>query len=444
VLGSDPLRGFNSTGDDSGGTASDYPDNSAYVDWDTAGIELVDDGTFGDATAADGIYSRLWAFSTNGFDSAIETNTPYSLVGGRSADWINDIPGTEPYQGDLWWTAARSPRSLAYKFYVYTDGANHYESPSSNIEYYILDPDDTAQIVLDPFVWDNESLPPPPPSNAPSLLGVSLTGTTAYVQFENLAAEGSHGVLIATNLLDGFDDYGLRATGGATNEGYREWSAAVGQISTVKEYYAPYAGSEPDPLPTYWEPSYIPATDTTWRVHFSQYKSNLKGKRAIAATGAFNGWGSTPMTFLGDGHWMADIALAAGTSGSALEFKFRDGDTWLDGGNLKAVRGGGATWTPDQPAPGGVFTVDFDVAGTPVSAATNVNIHLGYDSGWSEAAGRPMTNISGTVWQYAVTVPTNYSQSVNWVFNAQTNGSSATNWYSPADWKAFMTTLVSP
>ena len=108
------------------------------------------------------------------------------------------------------------------------------------------------------------------------------------------------------------------------------------------------------------------------------------------------------------------------------------------------MRGGPATWTPDQPTPGATFAVALDVAGTPIAAATNVNVHLGFDSGWSEAAARPMTNTAGTVWEYALTVPTNYWQSVNWVFNAQTNGSANTNWYSPVDWKAFMTTLTNP
>ena len=91
-----------------------------------------------------------------------------------------------------------------------------------------------------------------------------------------------------------------------------------------------------------------------------------------------------------------------------------------------------------------MFTVTLDTTGTPIEAATNVNIHLGFDSGWAEASSRRMTNTAPSTWVYAITVPTNYSESVNWVFNAQTNGSSATNWYSPGDWKAFMTTLVNP
>ena len=448
VLGSDPLRGFNDTGDNEGGNASDYPNNTVYLTWTNAGVQLVDDGTLGDATAGDGVYSRLWSLTTNGYNAAIVTNSPYSLVGGAAAVYFPvEIPGTEPYLGDAYWISRRTPRSFIYKFYVLTlDGLTH-ESPASNLEYYVADPADASAIVLDPFTWDNEAIPPPPPTNAPVGIAVVATGGVATVQFENVLSEGAHGILVSTNLpagLDGFQDYGLRATAGATNGDKRVWTATVGQISAVKEYYAPYAGLEPDPLPVFWESSFVPATATVWRVHYSQFKGDLKGKRAIAAAGTFNGWGLTPMTFLGDGHWAVDVPLGAAADGSTFEFKFRDGDVWLGGGNFKAMRGGPATWTPDQPTPGATFAVALDVAGTPIAAATNVNVHLGFDSGWSEAAARPMTNTAGTVWEYALTVPTNYWQSVNWVFNAQTNGSANTNWYSPVDWKAFMTTLTNP
>lgn len=430
VAGSDPLRGFNSNGE-TGPEASDYP--GAYVTWNAAGVELFDDGTHGDLTPDDGIYARLWAFSTNGTDNVMEPESPYSLVGGSDF--------TEPYVGT--WLDRRSPRSFIFKYYVLTDAENHYESPSSNIEYYVADPTNEEQIVLAPFLWDNESLPPPPASNAPALTGVTLTGTTATVLFENVLTEGSHGLLVSTNLPNGFGDYGIRATRISTNDGIGQWSAPVSQISTEKEYYAPYAGLEPDPLPNYWEPSFVPATATTWRVHFSQYKTNLKGGRTLAVTGPFAGWGDgVPMTFLGHGHWVADVALAAGTE-STVEYKIRNGGTWLDGGNLKAIRGGaGATWTPDQPTPGQLFTVTFDTTGTSLAGATNVNVHLGYDSGWLEAASRPMTNTAGSVWEYATEVPTNYSVSVNWVFNGYISGPRV--WYSPADWKAFMTSFVNP
>ena len=446
VLGSDPLRGFNSIGDPLELYSNDYPQpEQNAVEWNIAGIQLFDDGTFGDEVAGDGIYSRLWAFSTNGIDSAIVPGTPNSLVGGvRSQFFPEFIPGTLPYEGTRW-INRRSPRSLIYKFYVLTTDNNHYDSPSYDLDYYMMDPDDTARIDLAPWVWDHNAIPPKPPENAPIPLGVTQAGTTATLQFENLATETSHGVRISTNLLGGFENYGHRAIMGTLVGDRREWSATIAQISGTKEFYAPYAGVEPDPAPTFWEPSYIPADATTWRVHFSQFKSNLKGGRSLAVTGPFAGWGSgVPMTFLGNGHWVADVELPAGTSGTALEFKFRNGDTWLDGANLRAVRGGTALWTPDQPTPGELFTLDFDVAGTPIAAATNVNVHMGFDAGWSETSSRPMTNLAGTVWQYATVVPTNYVQSVNWVFNAYTNGSTNLTWYSPADWKAFFSTFVNP
>lgn len=449
VLGSDPLRGFNDTGDNEGGNSSDYPNNTIFLTWTNAGVQLFDDGTRGDATAGDGVYSRLWSLRSDGYDPALVTNSPYSLVGGGTSVYFpEEISGTEPYLGDTYWTTRRTPRSFIYKFYVLTAGGSSYESPASDIEYYVADPNDASPIVLDPFTWDNEAIPPPPPTNAPVGVDIVVSDSTATVQFENVLSEGAHGVRISTNLLNNrFDDYGHRASPGTTNEGVRQWSAAIAQASDAKEFYAPYAGPEPDPLPTYWEPSFIPATATTWRVHFSQYNTNLKGHRTMSIVGPFTSWASAPlpMTFLGNGNWMVDLALSAGTE-SAIEYKFFDNGTWLDGDNFKAIRGGaGAAWTPDQPTPGELFTVVLDVADTPIAAATNVNIHMGFD-GWQGVLDpRPaMTNVAGTVWEYALVVPTNYWQSVSWVFNAQTNGSSATNWYSPADWKAFMTTLANP
>ncbi len=436
VLGSDPLRGFNDTGSGQE-SASDYPDNSAFLNWNNAGIELFDDGTNGDTTAGDGIYSRLWAFSTNGVDSAIEPGDPFSLVGG------DDF--TEPYLG-YGWVNRRSPRSLIYKYYVLTTGNNPYDSPGYNLSHYIEDPDETAQIVLTPFVWDNENIPAPPPSNAPSLTEATIAGSTATVNFENLVSEGSHGVRISTNLLgnvEEFHDYGHRATAGTTNEGVRQWSATIQQISDIKEFYAPYAGPEPDPLPNYWEPSFIPADETVWRVHYSQFKGDLKGGRTLSVTGPFAEWGiGVPMTFLGDGHWMADVPLDPGAE-TVIEYKIRNGDAWLGGDNFKAIRGGaGATWTPDQPATGEVFTVTFDTVGTPLAGATNVNIHMGFDPFWDDDETRPMTNTAGSSWEYALEIPTNYSVSVNWVFNGQID--EPVVWYSPADWKAFFSSFVNP
>ena len=439
VMGSDPLRGFNSTGNNAGGTASDYPGNSAYLNWENAGIELFDDGTRGDTVADDGIYSRLWAFSTNGVDAASEPGAPHSLVGGREADWINNIPGTEPYQGTTYWFNGRSPRSFIYKFYVLTTGNNHHESPAENLSYYVVNPEETEPIVLDPFLWDNEDLPPPPAENAPDMLGVSLAGTTATVQFENVLTEGGHGVRISTNLLNGFNDYGFRANISGTNDGRRVWSAAIPE-ATGREFYSAYAGPEPVPTPTYWVPNPIPVEATTWRVYFCQFGTNLKGMRSMTLTGTFSGWDTgLPMTFLSNGIWFVDIDLPAAADGTGMEFKPRGGPThvWMDGNNLKAMRGtGGVSWTPNNPIPGEPFTVTLDASVTTLATATNVNVHLGFDDGWAEASSRPMTNTTGSTWEYGLIVPTNYSTSVNWVFNGYIDG--VQKWYSPIDWKAWM------
>ena len=452
VMGSDPLRGFNDTGETGGNPAQDFPGASFYVAWTNAGIQLVDDGTLGDATAGDGIYSRRWGFTPDGYDAALEPGSPYSLVGGNEGSIIPYVPGTGPYQGDIWWLTRRSPRSMIYKFYAVTVSGtqtNWYESPSSNLEYYILDPAETAQIVLDPFVWNDPYLPLPPPSNAPTVTAISLTGTTAYVQFENLPSEAAHGVLVSTDLMagvTGFQDYGLRAAGGITNDGYRQWSAAVGQITPNREFYAPYAGLEPDAEPTYWLPNYLPATLTTGRVHFCQFKTDLKGGRQLNLVGSFTGWADNPiwMTFLGAGWWRADAELSAATSGTYTEYKFRNGDAWMGGANLSVLRGGNATWTPDVPVPGAPLAIQFDVSGTGLATATNVEIHLGFD-GWTAVTDPALTNLGGTTWGYSFTVPTNYSREVDFVFRGHLDGSTNLTWFSHGkDWILYMSTFVEP
>ena len=436
VLGSDPLRGFNSNGEDAN-TASDYP--GPYVTWATAGIELNDTGANGDATAGDGIYSRLWAFSTNGVDAAMEPEYPYSLVGGSDLN--------EPYVGT--WLDRRTPRSFIYKFYVLTTGGNNYDSPNSNLEYFVADPEATAQIVLPPFTWDDDAIPPPPPSNAPALTGVSLTGSTAYVRFENVTTEGSHGVKISTNLLAGFQDYGHRGTAGGTNGGQREWSAAIPEITGVKEFYAAYAGLEPVPGPTYWVPNgLIPVGATTVRVYFCQFGSNLRGMRSMNLTGSFRvpEWDTgQPMAFLSNGTWMTDVVLPAAADGSGVKFKPRGGPAydWLTGGDFQFVRGtGGVTMSPMPTVPGSLFTITLDAAGTPLAAAADIRLHMGFDN-WKDVQESPrpaMTNTAGTVWEYAFTVSTNYSKSIDWVF---TDGAGST-WYSSGNWHAFMAPYYSP
>ena len=447
VLGSDPLRGFNDTGNNAGGTASDYPNNSVYLTWTNAGVQLVDDGTRGDSLAGDGVYSRLWSLTTNGYDAAISTNSPYSLVGGGASVYLPEpIPGTQPYLGDTWWQTRRSPRSFIYKFYVLTlDGVAH-ESPASNLEYYVVDPANASAIFLDPFTWDNEAIPPPPPTNAPVGMAVVATGGTATVQFENVLSEGAHGLRISTNLVTGFQDYGLRAVAGATNEGKRQWSASVGQISTTKEYYAPYAGLEPAARPHYWIPNYVPATATSARVYYCQYQTELKGGRALNLAGSFTDWGTSPipMDFLGDGLWTTEASLPAAASGSYADYKFRNGDVWMSGGNLSVLRGGNARWDPDVPIPGALLAIQFEALGTPLATASNLEIHLGFDD-WKDVTDPAITNVGGTAWAYSFTVPTNYTREVDFVFRGYVGASTNPTWFSHGkDWRLYMSTFVNP
>ncbi len=437
VMGSDPLRGFNDTGSGTA-TARDYPGDSAYLDWENAGIELVDDGTLGDLVPGDRVYSRLWALSTNGLDAAIEPGEPYSLVGG------NDF--TEPYIG-YGWKSRRSPRSFIYKFFVLTTGGSDYDSPEYDLSYYVADPDETARILIEPWVWDNEDIPPPPPSNAPALTGVSLTGSTAYVQFENVLTEGAHGVRISTNLrgnVEGFADYGLRATRLSTNGGAAQWSASVPEISGVAEYYAPYAGLEPARKATRWEPAILTNAATTAQLFFCQYQTDLSGKRSLGVTGISNWTSEQAMAFVGDGTWTAEIALPEVPRGTLLECNFKQGTNWANVGNTYIIRNDPCLWTPSVPVPGDPFTITLDASapgayfkdGGPVlSSATNFFVHLGFD-GWQETSSRQMTNTTGDIWEYEVTIPVQYTNRVDWVFKGYVNGSD--KWYPAFDRQASM------
>lgn len=409
IQGSDPLRGFNANdqlipGDFAG---------SLSPAWLSGGVTLVDDGTLGDVTPNDGIYSRDWFFSVDGYDSVAEPVSPNSLVGGNEF--------TDPYFGDNLWIARRSPRSVIYKFYVYKSGPSALESPASNLELYLEDSAGT-NVVLSPFVWANDGLLPPPPSNSP-IMGrpVLLTNNQARVLFSNLPTEVSgHGVLIATNLLTpGWMDFGLRAAGSSGN-----WTALVSHVNPVQEMYAAYAGPAKDGHGVWFSPNPLPATGGTLRVWYRQHSRNLTGSRVIGLTGPWNGWGNgQPMTFAGDGAWYYDLPVALGDS-TVVVFKARTtaGD-WDSGPDVFAYKGiGRLTWSPSSPTNGELLSLTYNANGGPLAAATNVNAYVGFDEAWSDAGNRRMTNTLGetNIWELTFAVPTNRSLSVNAVFN---NGS---------------------
>lgn len=400
IQGTDPLRGFNYS---DAGEADWAGDNN--VGWDIGGLELFDDGTLGDEVAGDGIYSRMWALTDDGKDQEMELGGDGSLVGGSLS--------TLPYIG-MFWEDARTPRSMIYKFYVVKNDGNYLESPDSDIELYIEDTAGT-NVVLSPFVWANDGLPLPPPSNSPTMsVPVPLPNRQVQVSFENMPSELQHGLWISTNLAQGWMDFGTRVTTGSSGN----WTAVVKNANAESEMYAAFAGPAKAPIGMYFEPNPLPAEGGTLRVWYRQHGRALAGARDVGLTGDWNGWGTgKPMTFAGDGAWYYDLELT-GSTPAFVEFKARSvaGD-WEAGDNVRAYKGEGrATWTPARPESGEVLTVTYDAAGGPLETATAVYAHLGFDEGWFGSEDLEMTSEGGTLWSLDVTVDTNAALSVNFVF----------------------------
>jgi hypothetical protein len=428
IQGSDPLRGFNANDQ---AIPGDFA-GSLVPPWQVGGVTLVDDGTLGDAVADDGIYSREWVFSTDGYDSTAEPEFPHSLVGGGEF--------TDPYFGDSFWLARRSPRSVIYKYYVLKNDNSVLESPASNIELYLQDAAAT-NVVLSPFVWDNETLPLPPPTNSPTMLApVILTGSQVRVLFENLTNELQHGVQVSTNLLQGWLDYGHRASGSSGN-----WTSVVRQANPQGEFYQAYAGPGNPADLARWTPNPIPATGATVTFTFNQNVRNLAGHRDVRWFGRILGGPFTnliPMTFLNNGRWTLDIPVPPATNNS-VQFLFTDPNltafdkTYADKDFYVNV-GGRVTWTPERPAPSGLFSVTYNASNSVLATATQVLFHHGFDN-FQGVTTPTMTNLLGTnvpgMWTITVTVPANRSNAVDWVFQ---NGAGTFDNNSNNDWRAFI------
>lgn len=399
LQGSDPLRGFNYDG-----FVSDWAGGGA-VGWTVGGIELVDDGTLGDAVAGDGIYARTWSWTDDGKDSLTVPGFPHSLVGGDFS--------TLPYTGSGW-LDGRSPRSVIYKYYVLKSDSSVLESPSSNIELYLENPAVT-NLVLPPFIWDNNDLPPPPPSNSPTMLmPVPLTGGQVRVVFTNQPSETQHGIIISTNLRSGWMDFGQRATSGLGGV----WTAVVRNAQPAHEFYAAYAGAAKPNIGIWFTPNPLPSTGGTLRVWFRQHSRSIAGARDVGLTGPWNGWGpGVPMAFAGDGAWYYDLFVSEAAP-TAVIFKARTvSGEWDSGPDVYAYKGTGrATWTPISPTNGEVLTITYDNATGPLTNSPTISAWLGFDEPWFGTTAIPMTNIGGTLWQTAIVVPTNRVLSVNWVF----------------------------
>ena len=430
VQGSDPLRGFNQNA--SG--LSDWAGGAA-VGWSIGGLALYDDGTHGDTNAGDKIFARTWVWSTSGQDSTAVPLAPNSLVGGSYSDL--------PY-GGLFWKDRRSPRSFTYKFYVVRGSDDYLESPTSDREYYFAG--GVTNVTLPPFVWDNPALPPPPPSNSPTMSGITVDGGVATVVFSNEVGETQHGVQISTNLLAPWLDYGQRAIFTQST-----WQAEIQGIDLLEGYRA-FAGAAQPYKGARWEPNPLPSSGGTLRIYFNQHSRALAGDRNVQIAGSFNSWGTSAMTFMGDGLWYYD-AVIDGAASSNIEFKARNlsGSTWCGmggspGGNYYAYKGLlRASWEPNTVTNGELMTITYDAAGGNLETATNVNAYVGFDEGWYESGNRTMTNVAGTVWEIAFPVPTNYSLSVNFVFNGNIPPGGGQEWDSESSgpiagrqWRAFI------
>ncbi len=411
LLGTDPLRGFNIAYSGYAGLTglSDYPAVTPTVDqvgWDQGGIEMYDDGTNGDDIPGDGIFTIDWPFTTTGLDGAGE-----SLVGG--VDGL--LP---PYFGISYglWLDDRSPRSFDYKFAVLTKSGQPLLSPEGGNLGYYLGPSDTT-VTLNTHVWSNENLPVPPPSNSPTMFGLSFSNSQTVVTFEG--TDLSHGVRISTNLNHGWMDFGHRASTTATPN---VWRALVsGAVNP--EHYMAFSGNPQDQKDWYWQPNVLPSTGGVVRYFYNQHSRFTAGARNIGVTGSFLGWGAAlPSTFETNGWWYFDLAVA-GTDPVITQFKTRTtaGD-WEGGDNNYISRGFvRAEWVPLALNPGDNLTITYNANGGVLAAATNVNLHAGYGANWTGAQNYPMSLKAGetNIWEVTIATPTNARTGINFVFNNQ-------------------------
>ncbi|HMP90821.1 MAG TPA: hypothetical protein PJ991_11510 [Kiritimatiellia bacterium] len=411
VMGTDPLRGFNMDNSN----FSDFP--GPLVQWSEAGIELFDDGTNGDLVAGDGIFSRDWAWTPTGSDATMVPGFPNSLVGGDG--------GTSPYFG-FGWVDGRSYRSFKYKFFLYRGlSQQNFEYPFSDVEYYI--PASTTNIVLAPVVWGNDAIPLPPPTNSPTMVEVVFSNNQTIAIFENTDLQ--HGLFISSNLEGGFQDYGLRAVTTAT---LNVWRSVVPN-ATPFENYAAFAGPAKPAYGSWFAPNPAPETGGIVRVWYRQHGRDLAGRRDVGITGTITTpqWSDAiPMTFYGDGTWFYDLNIT-NMAPVLTQVKPRSLSGQYEGGpDLYIYRGEGrATWSPNTPQKADVLEITYNANGGPLAASTNVNAWVGFDDQWFEASNRKMTNAIGetNIWEIAFPVPTNYTLSVNFVFNDGGNWDSEGN-----------------
>lgn len=94
-----------------------------------------------------------------------------------------------------------------------------------------------------------------------------------------------------------------------------------------------------------------------------------------------------------------------------------------------AVFSNGVSINPAVPTAGQSVTVAYDATGRNLAAATNVNIHYGYNgSGWTTPPGVAMAKV-GAYWTFSYTIPTGATSIVMCFNNGSTwDNNSANNW----------------
>ncbi len=188
------------------------------------------------------------------------------------------------------------------------------------------------------------------------------------------------------------------------------------------EMYRAFAGPAQPFQGVRIEPFPLDPTGGPLRIYYVQHSRGLAGDRNVHIAGTFNGWSASPMTFLGDGVWRAETTISSAAA-TNIEFKPRNagGSTWegMGGGgnNYRAYKGfARANWSPISPTNGGTLTITYDNSTGELTNMSPIYAWVGYEEQWFDSSAIPMTNVGGTLWQMALTVPTNRALSVNFVF----------------------------
>ncbi len=98
-----------------------------------------------------------------------------------------------------------------------------------------------------------------------------------------------------------------------------------------------------------------------------------------------------------------------------------------------------ATTSPEKPVIGKEVTVQYDATNTTLNGSSNMLLHWGYD-GWVKNKDVAMTSIDTNKWETTITVPTEATKTLDFVF---TNGTGWDN-NSSKDWHVTLTAAEDP